>query len=124
MKTFSITMTVFCACSLGDVRPADSANSDWKVAIELNDGGCIVGTPNFKSIRFQTSTIETEIPLRSLYSARFGSGVWVAHTDQNRRESDWKDPDEIARREDFGWTRNCADTPCRWFGSLSHDHRR
>ena len=86
MRVCSLITTVVCVCLLGYACPVDSASPDWKVAIELNDGGRIVGDPAFKSIRFQTGangkdTVESDVPLRSFYSAWLGDEGWVAHTE-------------------------------------------
>jgi len=89
MRECSITASVVCVCLMGYACPALSASPDWKVAIELNDGACIVGEPTFKSIRFQTAavekvTAETNVPLRSFYSAWLSNDGWVAHTEQGK----------------------------------------
>jgi len=85
MRACSIT-TVVCVCLMGYACPVFPASPNWKVAIELNDGACIVGEPTFKSIRIQTATaekdiVETDVPLRSFYSAWLGKDGWVAHTE-------------------------------------------
>lgn len=82
MRACAITTTVVCVCLMGYAHPVISAGPGWKVTIELNDGACIVGEPTFKSIRFQTADVATNIPLRSLHSAWLGDDGWVAHTEQ------------------------------------------
>ena len=123
MRACSITTTVACACLMGYACPALSASPDWQVAIELNDGARIVGEPTFKSIRFQTATGETDVPLRSLFSAWLSKGVWVVHTEQGKPLSGKILTESLGVKTLVGPVER-ADSPCRGSGSLSHDNRR